>query len=63
MLTARQHRQNDWVIINGIKRKINPKTEEVEELPQGETDPAEEEHRARLVKSKINLSTRLLKIF
>ena len=63
MLTARQHRQNDWVIINGIKRKINPKTEEVEELPQGGTDPVEEEHRARLLKSKSNLSTRLLKIF
>ena len=63
MLTARQHRQSEWVIINGIKRKINPKTEEVEELPQDGTDPIEEEHRARLVKSKTTLSTRLLKIF
>jgi hypothetical protein len=63
MLTARQHRQSDWVIISGIKRKINPKTEEVEELPHDGIDSVEEEHRARLLKSKNNLSARLLKIF
>lgn len=63
MLTARQHRQNDWVIINGIRRKINPKTDEVEELDRDGTDPVEEEYRARLLKSKRKLSNRLLKIF
>ena len=63
MLTARQHRQNRWVIINGIKRKINPKTEEVEKLHQDGTDPIEEEHQARLLNSRRSLSTRLLEIF
>jgi hypothetical protein len=63
MLTARQHRQNEWVIINGIRRKIDTKTGELEEpLPEG-TDPEEDEHRARLVKSRRSLSSRLFKIF
>lgn len=63
MLTARQHRQNEWVIINGVRRKINPKTSELEEpLPEG-ADPEEDEHRARLLKSKRSLSSRLFKMF
>lgn len=63
MLTARQHRQNEWVIINGVRRKIDPKTGELEEpLPEG-TDPEEDEHRARLMKSRRSLSSRLFKIF
>jgi hypothetical protein len=63
MLTARQHRQNEWVIINGVRRKINPKTSELEEpLPEG-ADPDEDEYRARLMKSKRTFSSRLFKMF
>ena len=63
MLTARQHRQNEWVIINGVRRKINPKTSELEEpLPEG-ADPDEDEYRARLIKSKRTFSSRLFKMF
>jgi hypothetical protein len=63
MLTARQHRQNEWVIINGVRRKINPKTSELEDpLPEG-ADPEEDEHRARLIKSKQSFSSRLFKMF
>lgn len=63
MLTARQHRQNEWVIINGVRRKINPKTSELEEpLPEG-ADPEEDEHQARLMKSKRSFSSRLFKMF
>ncbi len=63
MLTARQHRQYEWIIINGVRRKINPKTSELEEpLPEG-VDPEEDEHRARLLKSKRSLSSRFFKMF
>lgn len=63
MLTARQHRQNGWVIINGVRRKIDPDTEELEDvIPEG-VDPIEDEHRARLLKSRGRLSTRLFKNF
>jgi hypothetical protein len=63
MLTARQHRQHSFVIINGLRRKINPKTNEIEDdVPEG-FDPVEDEHRARLLKSRKRLSARLFKIF
>lgn len=63
MLTARQHRQYGWVIINGVRRKINPKTEELEDAILEGVDPVEDEHRARLVKSRRRISARLFKIF
>jgi hypothetical protein len=63
MLTARQHRQHSFVIINGLRRKINPKTNEIEDdVPEG-FDSVEDEHRARLLKSRKRLSARLFKIF
>jgi hypothetical protein len=63
MLTGRQHRQYGWVIINGVRRKINPKTEELEDaIPEG-VDPVEDEHRARLMKLRQRISSSLFKIF
>lgn len=63
VLTARQHRQNEWVIINGTKRKINPKSNELEEaLPPG-ICLEEDEYRARLMKSKRGLTSRIFKFF
>lgn len=63
MLTARQHRQNEWVVINGMRRKIDPKTGVLEEpLPDG-VDPVEDECKAHLLKSKRSLSSRFFKMF
>jgi hypothetical protein len=62
MLTVRQHRQYGWVIINGVRRKIDPYTDELEDvIPEG-VDPVEDEHRARLAKSRRRFSTRMLKM-
>ena len=63
MLTARQHRQYGWVIINGVRRKIDPKTEELEDtIPEG-VDPVEDGHRARLLKGRRRISSHLFKMF
>lgn len=63
MLTARQHRQYGWVIINGVRRKIDPKTEElIDFIPEG-VDPVEDEHRARLEKFRRRISSGLFKMF
>ena len=63
MLTSRQPRQNEWVIINGRRRKINPRSGELEEAPELGEDPTEDEHRARLLKSRRSFGSRLFKIF
>jgi hypothetical protein len=63
VLTARQHRQNEWVIINGVKRQINPKTGELEGPLPPASSPEEGEHRARLMKSKRGLASRVFKFF
>jgi hypothetical protein len=63
MLTAQQRRQSEWVIINGTRRKIDPKTEELQDpLPFG-VDPVEDEHRARLLKARRRLTARVIKVF
>jgi len=63
MLTARQPRQNEWVIINGRRRKISPRSGELEEPLELGEDPMEDEHRARLLKSRRSFGSRLFKIF
>jgi hypothetical protein len=63
VLTARQTRQTEWVIINGMRRKIDPKTSEIDEPILEGIDPEEDEHRARLLKTKRSFSSRMLNLF
>ena len=63
MLTARQHRQHGYVIISGLRRKIDPKTNEIEDEILEGIDPVEDEHRGRLLKSRRRLSSRLFNLF
>jgi len=63
VLTARQARQAEWVIINGSRRKIDPKSGDLEDsIPEG-TGSEEDELRARLLKSKKSFPSRIFKLF
>lgn len=59
MLTARQHRQYGWVIINGTRRKVNKKTGELEDPLPESVDPVEDQHR----RSRRRLSSRIFNLF
>ena len=61
VLTARQTRQNEWVIINGVRHKINQKSGELEGPLPPASSPEEDEYRARLTKSRRGFTSRVLK--
>jgi PH domain len=62
-LTARQTRLTEFVVINGVRRRVNIYSGDLEEpLPEG-VDLAEDEHRVQLQRSRRSFPARLFSLF